>query len=690
MQKRIQTFDKIFQAISSIKEVISTKQLDYTVFPVNYCKEECIKRAVHLDNAVHTISDQRDKKQKLESGEWFVSLSFRKVIVHMQLLEAIHNLNFSLEKDILETFVSYVGNGVCYDIAELDCIMEYATRLYFAALKNQCVYKSTVEESTKLLISSIKVLKKEGLCCQIIQGEPQIEQDSEKRLITKIDMIIKQIGGFFVINQLFDNEISKHYDVQLGRYLIHRNKHIISRHKLQARIPYNYLLQLSLKYLQKNVLLQKNYMFEQYDRLLLLSKSYFEVLQLQGYSVIEELLKPLDNFPFTLCNNMCFEKMYIPRQYHPDYINMLLHDMLEPFWEQANDAKPYSFHDYVHVAKYILGNSMGPTIFYIEDLKGELHISKHKLNGILQDICMNASQVNQNFMHYMDETNAWKKPLIKLNENQYFCLDGRMSGFAFYEAMYQILYQSIGPTLSREQGRKLENMIYKMFKNKQIPYQTGKYKQIGSLPERDCDMILESQKYVMFLEIKKCPLPSSYEQGDDVSVLRTLGEGMLFAQEQILWHKLRLKRFGVLELYNSERSFQYTPGNKCIIATSVCMPEYDFLTERSFSKKFLESILYANYHAVDPNQENKLNALNKRLNTITSMVHQLYDSNADRKAFFNSQFRSLQQIWTMLQFCENVEEFLEMCHQQLLVVTGAEDVYVDILSTLQLSKHIKL
>lgn len=44
----------------------------------------------------------------------------------------------------------------------------------------------------------------------------------------------------------------------------------------------------------------------------------------------------------------------------------------------------------------------------------------------------------------------------------------------------------------------------------------------GDLPERNCDMILEGSERVMFVEIKKCPLPGSYEQADDVDVLKTL------------------------------------------------------------------------------------------------------------------------------------------------------------------------
>ena len=402
-----------------------------------------------------------------------------------------------------------------------------------------------------------------------------------------------------------------------------------------------------------------------------------------------DLFEPLEDFPYILSRNLCFEKMYIPRQYHPDYIRMILHNMLEPFYlQEITKPRVYSFFNYTKIAEYILGNAMGPRIFLKNELKDALGISDYKLSTMLQDISVDAEQVNPNFLHYMDETNTWRKPLIRLSEDQYFCLDGRMSGYAFYEVMYQILFDAKGPVFSKKQGPILEQMVYQMFKEKHFSYVTGKYKQIDDLPERDCDMILEGRERVMFLEIKKCPLPGSYEQGDDVKVLQALGDGMLYAQEQILWHKLRLKEKGVLELYdaNENRLPDFSPGRKTVLAVSICMPEYDFLTDRNATEMFLESTLLVTYHAVDPKREDLLKKLNKRAQSIQTVAGRLFDGKQFdvRDVFFASQFRSLQQIWTMLQFCETVEEFLDMCNQQLLVITGAEDVYAEILNTLRL------
>ena len=163
---------------------------------------------------------------------------------------------------------------------------------------------------------------------------------------------------------------------------------------------------------------------------------------------------------------------------------------------------------------------------------------------------------------------------------------------------------------------------------------------------------------------------------------------MLYAQEQILWHKLRLKEKGALVLYDKERNYlqDYTPGKKKIIAMSICMPEYDFLTDRMMTETFLESTLRVTYHAIDPSREKVLNKLNKRVANIQMVTARLFagEKYTTRDVFFDSMFRSLQQVWTMLRMCDSLDMFLDMCDTQLVVITGAGDVYVDILSALHL------
>ncbi|RHV78764.1 hypothetical protein DXB01_08195 [Clostridium sp. OF10-22XD] len=691
MQPNTKTFNNIYHATLELADKFRTHTWRDSNRSIEECEAELKSLAIFIDDGKANEADKRDEaREKTLEGTWFRSTYFRRLIVHLQLEEAINGRNFQLEQEILGHTMAYLSNGTYYEVSSLSQIMEAAGQLYAASKKADKLYAPALSEDTKVLIESTKNLIKAGYSFQIVIGEPEFDADSEQRLIDEIERRVKELGGMYVIRQLFAREIYDHYHEKLGRYLICRNKISLGeRRNIKVRIPYQYLLQLSLKYLKTESIFMDSYKERRYQELIRLAQDYLEVLQIQGYRTWEDVFTEIEDFPYKLAKNLCFEKMCIPRQYHPEYVKLLLQNMLEPYYGTGKEKmRAYSFHNYQELAVYVMQEARGPRIFKREEFADRLGISSYKLDQILQDVAYDADSINVDFSYYLDATNSWRKPLVRLDADTYFCLDGRMEGYAFYEAMFQIIFARYGTVFSKYQGERLEKMVYQMFQEKHFPYITGQYLPVGDLPERNCDMILEGSERVMFVEIKKCPLPGSYEQADDVDVLKTLGEGMLYAQEQILWHKLRLKEKGALVLYDKERNYlqDYTPGKKKIIAMSICMPEYDFLTDRMMTETFLESTLRVTYHAIDPSREKVLNKLNKRAANIQMVTARLFagEKYTTRDVFFDSMFRSLQQVWTMLRMCDSLDMFLDMCDTQLVVITGAGDVYVDILSALHL------
>lgn len=691
MQPNPKTFNNIYHATLELADKFRTHTWLDNDRSVKECEAELKSLAVFIDDGKGNEEDKRDEaREKTYEGTWFQSTYFRRLIVHLQLEEAINGRSFQLEEEILGYTMAYLSNGTYYEVSNLPQIMEAAGQLYRASKKANKLYAPVLSEDTKVLTESMKNLINAGFSFRILIDEPEFDADSERRLIDEIERRVKELGGMYVIRQLFAREIYGHYHEKLGRYLIYRNKISLGeRRNIKVRIPYQYLLQLSLKYLKTESIFTDSYKERRYQELIRLAQDYLEVLQIQGYRTWEDVFTEIGDFPYKLAKNLCFEKMCIPRQYHPEYVKLLLQNMLEPYYGTGKEKmRAYSFHNYQELAVYVMQEARGPRIFKREEFADRLGISSYKLDQILQDIAYDADSINVDFSYYLDATNSWRKPLVRLDADTYFCLDGRMEGYAFYEAMFQIIFARYGTVFSKYQGERLEEMVYQMFREKHFPYITGQYLPDGDLPERNCDMILEGSERVMFVEIKKCPLPGSYEQADDVDVLKTLGEGMLYAQEQILWHKLRLKEKGALVLYDKERNYlqDYTPGKKKIIAMSICMPEYDFLTDRMMTETFLESTLRVTYHAIDPSREKVLNKLNKRAANIQMVTARLFagEKYTTRDVFFDSMFRSLQQVWTMLRMCDSLDMFLDMCDTQLVVITGAGDVYVDILSALHL------
>lgn len=694
MERKVLLFDSLLEAACKAAEKIKAGQIAAGERSVKECENRCKELGIFTE--ISEDADEkagRDARENVRKGKWFASRSFRQVIKHMLLLQEIEGDVYELELGILETLHAHIGNAIYYEAVVIDRLMEAAAVLYQTSLNTRGgrVYNPRLMEEHILLIDAVKELKRKGITIKISQGEPEFEGDSEKKVALKLNEMVRQVGGEYMIRRLFQYEIAPRYNKKIGRYLICRDKKtIIANGNQKRRIPYQYLLQISLKHLTEEGAILQNKQ-KMYEKIVRLAGAYMEALQLQGYYSMEDMFRPLEDFPIILSKNLCFEKLYIPRQYHPEYVKMLLRHMLKPFYPQGK-SKPrvYSFHNYFETAVYIMENAMGPRIFEVAELRDALGISDYKLQEILKDISGDVKIINKDFEHYLDPTDSWKKPLVRLEDDRYFCMDGRMAGYAFYEVMYQILFSVYGSVFSKRQGENLENMVYKMFQEKRFPFLSGRYPAFGDMPERDCDMILEGETYDIFLEIKKCPLPVGYEEADDVEVLRALGEGMLYAQEQILWHKLMLKKKGALNLYDKNGDYlsDFTPGNKKIISVSICMPEYDFLTDRGITESFLESTLLVSYHAADTERETLLKKLNMRAGRIQEVAAKLFEGRSFdvREVFFDSQFRSLQQIWTMLKFCDNVDEFMDLCVSMLLVITGAGDVYAEVLQYLHMRK----
>lgn len=686
-------FETILLAVQDAAEEVENGNLTVTDIPEvyeNVCKKLACFSELSKDNQPEQILRAREKAR---TGEWFRSKELLKVIRHFYLIDAIEHNNSVTEKSILFVLWCFLGGQYSYTKEVVPDLMRTGAQLYLSASKSgrysyMCKLRG-LEDDEKLLVQAVQILKQHSVQVFVQKGTTVINDEDEKKIQLELEQKIEAYGGLKFLQDLFLTEIAPKYDAELGRYMIYRGKTALGHvpRNLKSRIPYQYLIQLALKHLtaQKCVVGIPKQSFQE---IIEYGAAYLETLQLQGYSAAEDMLCESQDLVIDVYKNMLFEKLYVPRQYHPEFIKMLLVGMFRQEYEKCHpEPRSYSFSCYLKVAFYILQRSNGPTIFSKKELRENCSVGEFRLNQLLGDISQKAEDVNKGFCAFVDRTTSWKKPLIQLDKENYFCLDARMAGYGFYEVLYQVLFEKMGNNLSREQGKLLEKLLYQMFQKKKIPYLAGKYLTEGDLPGRDCDMILDGKDKSMFLEIKKCPLPQSYETMDDVEVFKTLGKGLFYAQEQILAHRLRLKQKGMIELYDEQGQHltDYKTNGKRVLSVSICMPEYDFFTERQMVDRILEAGRTGTFHTCDENRENSLNGLNARLERIRKLMDKLNDEKqVEHRPFFNSLFFSLQQIWMILHFSDGVEDFLGMCSTLACITHGTGDVYAEIREAVRL------
>lgn len=659
----------------------------YTKIFADYFGEQCRNIAKYHSDNVNTHNKQQIVVME-NNGKLFKSGIFNTIKKHLYLEKRLLNANNQTAISIITILSNHLGNSYYFETKDedLEKLFYYALLLYLS--EGNCSELKDAE-----IIGVVKsmncLLELHNLKFEIKQGDICLDNDSINFLQFKIEDSIKHIGGIAFLKFLFENEISSKYNKLTDRFLLQRDMKSLVMNVKNIRVPYNYLIQLAVKHLDKCKcpLLTELGLYSKYKEVINLSSNYLNVLDLQPYSTFKNMVWSYENIPVKLCQNILFEKMFTPVQYRPDFVIRFIKNVYEPFFDDSK-CIGYTFSEYLKFCEVILDENRICVEYTFEELKKETRIKHTVLKAILDDVSIPYNEVNADYNHFLAKTNYRLKPLVKLQNNKYFLFSKHYNGFAFCEVLYQKLSPYYIGKFNRLKGEHLETMVKNLFKEKGFCFHSGTY-HVNNSQNLECDLILEDDKRIIFIEIKNQPLLDGFELGDDVETLHYLGEGMIKAQKQCFRHIKHLKSNKRLVI-NEENGTKYelTAKGRQMICISICSQEYLFLSNKSFSEPFLESLLVATYHATDPSREARLNNINALRDELEQLVIDIYGTGnvRSKKAFFNTLFRSVQQIFTILTVSQTLDDFIYYLTQPISIDDGSGDVYHQLLTSMEIKR----
>ncbi len=107
-------------------------------------------------------------------------------------------------------------------------------------------------------------------------------------------------------------------------------------------------------------------------------------------------------------------------------------------------------------------------------------------------------------------------------------LDKNYCAWNFYEILLRELkYPEIGINLERLIFNSLQNKNYKLY--------TGNYTNSEN-EDGECDIVVENDENIIFIEVKKKSITSLALQGDEVKIAEDIVDSFIHSQEQILKH----------------------------------------------------------------------------------------------------------------------------------------------------------
>lgn len=657
------TWDLIVPIIDRVvSQKIETKEDE------NIIIEKCAKLALYSYEAdIETAKITEHELLKMErEGQIFGINILVRIKRYYYILSKMQNLDCSKQLQLLTNLSAYLGNRFYYKVEEstIEQLLIYGLRLPVFLI-------DTSQIQLDRMIESAKFLENYGITPEIDYSGFSCNEATSQKLFNLVEGKIKSVSGNYVLGKMF-SEFFAEYIPMFDLYNISRNV------KDKRNEPVNILFNLSVKHLRANIISNDVGIIEsKVNEIFQITRAWLDVFDIQSESGMEYSMMRVENFPLYFNNEIIYDKMCTPKQYSKKYILLLLDFLIKPFFDKAE--KRYNFKEYCCLAEYLMMLDQSYAFLNLNDIHKKTKIAYYKINLILEDMSRPIKEVNSKFKSLEGETDFYTRPIIRFPFEKYLYIDYHFTGFGFYLVAYDMIKVKFD-LLDRELGPLVEDMLRaEMYKNGYCLY-NGKY----TTPDdgSDCDLVIKSSNRICFVEVKKTHIEDEFNKLDDVGALQQLSKGMVKAQKQAFRHKKNLLKNRTLTLIDKQKEVELScSGNEHIYLFSICLPEYSFLTSKSFSSKLLEVILLGGFSTIEPSRQCEVEELNKLGKTILQYASETnIKSPVDvHSVSFYSTFASAQQLLTALWCSNNQEEFVEMIKNWIYGTDGSLNLYHSIL-----------
>ena len=642
-------------------------------------EKQCRSLARYIDDEANQIDKQNTENENLFCSSLFIDVS--KYLYRKGLFEEV---NYSQQISIIQTLHNHLGNIYYFNADSLT--IQQLLLLGASLHPKEKIDLNRLYPMIHYSAESARYLKTLGLHIQMDLDSFTLSEQSTQKAFRILEQKIETLSGNHMLAYLMNECIANKFCKELSRFLILRStsESIRNTAQMQERtIPFNLLLQLSVKHLRKNppniTIDERN---KEAQKILNIAQALLDIAEFDERSPMEYAIMNIEQFPLYLSRELYCEKLCIPQQYGKRYIMLLLDELIQPYFDDSNTH--FRYRDYRRVAEYLLDmNYGGGMVFTAVSLHNALKISLHKIQAILDVLSQEPGEINKNYHSFNDSTTLTDKPLVHYPFSNYQCMPLVFCGIGFYKVAYNLIHKR-NPQFDRVLGKRIESMVIQEIEKKGFHFLCGQYGENQAMPSQgECDIVMNGKR-LCFFEIKKKECNRELDMPNDVDMLETLSKGMVHAQVQCFHHEKYLQDHGKIILEANNGKHSSIELNECQLPAfkiSICLSEYSFLTSPVFSHKLINVLLLGKFETYDPNQRSKLQQLDEYAKKLRGYAYTDSTSNTIdlRKSSNYSIFLSVQQLLNMLWLSNTEEDFYDYIKCVNYCASGLLDPYTSIL-----------
>lgn len=537
-------------------------------------------------------------------------------------------------------------------------------------------------------VMACKFFREIGFNISIKKGV--IKKNNISNIFDFLDMLAKRLGG--VTYQSFVNNLIKPlYDEKSNLYRFNPRITYNQQDKtFNTPYPYGLIYQLSLKYIDIPPVYEEHEETNNaYRRFLDISKKFASLFEIQGVGHDFEmiLMRDTDNLIEKVKNIVHQDSVYKIEQYVPeDVFNFVKYIASKFETEEGFQNIVQDFYSVIDIIRLKIDS--GIYIFpksILEDSISEEFLQNFTFNGI-----------NKKFDKFdkFDVINFNDNILVK-NEDVYCILHPQFSVISLYRILYKLLEENISNTrnLSSLIGEYIEDYIKLKMEEKNFSAIYGRsyrvYKPQQSKlniksQELECDILLQSDNYIVFMELKKKELTKISKKGNIFSILNDLSLSLLDSQYQANKHMRYISEFKKINFYEVKKDkkpdVNINLDDREILKISISSLDYLSLHSKDVFQKFIR-LLYNKEVVASKNSSVEERILIKNFNESNYKLSQeLYNEHSKYQleedlGFYNSYFLNIFHIIFTINRSVDMEQFIELLAGSRVFITGYRDFY---------------
>ncbi|MAE39515.1 MAG: hypothetical protein CML07_01070 [Psychrobacter sp.] len=463
---------------------------------------------------------------------------------------------------------------------------------------------------------------------------------------------------------------------------------------LNTPYPYGLIYQLSLKYMNVPTIYKKyeriNYAYIEF---LDFSKKYASLFELQGSSHDFEmmLMRDTDNLLEKITNIVQQDSIYKIEQYVPDDIFDFVEYIASKFEDELSlQELVQNFYNVVKLIRSKYNSNMSTFS------KNELDESINE--GFLQRFIFNGINKKFNSIDDFDVVDFNEHILVNIDD-VYHIVHPQFSVISLYRILYKLIEcnMSDSSNLSSLIGDYIEDYLELKMQEKQFNAIYGRSYRVYKLQqnklniksqELECDVLLQSDDYIIFMELKKKELTKISKKGNIFSLLNDLSFSLLDSSYQANKHMRYISEFKEIKFYkvnnDNKPEIVIDLNDRKILKISISSLDYLSLHSKDVFQKFIrllynKEIVVSNEHSIEECASiQNFNESNHKLSKELHNEHSKYQLE-EVLGFYNSYFLNVFHIIFMINRSDNSEQFIDLLLKSRTFITPYRDFYHELM-----------